>query len=51
MQPAWRSDTVDMVYLLDNCPLLASFYEEMLRVNNEYRISIPQLNTSTKKLT
>lgn len=35
-QPAWKKGTVDMSYLLDNCPLLASFYEEMLRVNTEY---------------
>lgn len=34
--PAWKNGTVDMSYLLNNCPLLASFYEEMLRVNNEY---------------
>lgn len=34
-QPAWDGHTVDMTYLLSNCPLLASFYEEMLRVNNE----------------
>lgn len=35
IQPAWDGHTADMTYLLNNCPLLASFYEEMLRVNNE----------------
>ncbi|KAJ0107551.1 hypothetical protein J7T55_007741 [Diaporthe amygdali] len=35
MQPAWKHHTVDLHYLLNMCPLLASFYEEMLRVNNE----------------
>lgn len=38
IQPAWDSRTVDMTYLLNNCPLLASFYEEVLRVNNEYAL-------------
>lgn len=32
-----------MAYLLESCPLLASFYEEMLRVNNEYRITPPNV--------
>ncbi|KAG8157668.1 hypothetical protein KVR01_012330 [Diaporthe batatas] len=35
IQPAWDGRTVDMGYLLNHCPLLASFYEEMLRLNNE----------------
>ncbi|KAI3401886.1 hypothetical protein diail_6445 [Diaporthe ilicicola] len=35
MRPAWKTNTVDMTYLLEKCPLLASFYEEMLRINNE----------------
>lgn len=34
-QPAWDGRTVDMTYLLNNCPLLASFYEEVLRMVNE----------------
>ncbi|KAG6353487.1 hypothetical protein INS49_005668 [Diaporthe citri] len=34
IQPAWQSDGVNMAYLLESCPLLASFYEEMLRMNN-----------------
>lgn len=34
-----------MAYLLESCPLLASFYEEMLRVNNEYRN--PQFRLTT----
>lgn len=37
IQPAWQSNAVDTAYLLEKCPLLASFYEEMLRLNNEYR--------------
>lgn len=39
IQPAWDGCTVDMAYVLNNCPLLASFYEEMLRVNNECELS------------
>lgn len=35
IRPGYKSDTLDMSYLLQNCPLLASFYEEMLRVNND----------------
>jgi cytochrome P450 len=34
MRPAWLSSdkgSLDMAYLLDNCPLLSSFYEEVLR--------------------
>lgn len=37
IKPAWQNDGVNMVNLLERCPLLVSFYEEMLRVNNEYR--------------
>lgn len=39
-QPAWNGHTVDVAYLLNHCPLLASFYEEMLRVNNECVLSV-----------
>lgn len=41
MEPAWQNDSVNMLYLLESCPLLASFYEEMLRLNNEYRNTRP----------
>jgi cytochrome P450 len=41
IRPGYKSDTLDMSYLLQNCPLLASFYEEMLRVNNEYVVYSP----------
>lgn len=44
MQPAWQDNAVDMTHLLEKCPLLASFYEEMLRVNNEYGSSFSRLN-------
>lgn len=44
IQPAWKNGSVNMAYLLESCPLLASFYEEMLRVNNEYRSTPPNFN-------
>lgn len=35
IQPAFKNDVLDMTYLLNNCPLLSSFYEEILRIVNE----------------
>lgn len=35
IKPAFQDDNLDMAYLLDHCPLLASFYEEILRIVNE----------------
>lgn len=50
-RPAWKNGTVDMSYLLDNCPLLASFNEEMLRVNNEYAPTKTNICVLSMKLT
>lgn len=35
IQPALKDGTLEMSYLLDNCPQLGSFYEEILRYVNE----------------
>ncbi|KAG8162984.1 hypothetical protein KVR01_007462 [Diaporthe batatas] len=35
IQPAFKNKILDMPYLLDHCPSLASFYEEILRYVND----------------
>ncbi|KAI1312743.1 cytochrome P450 [Xylaria venustula] len=35
MEPAVNGNRVDMLYLLEECPHLASFYEEILRTTND----------------
>lgn len=35
IRPAFKNDVLDMAHLLNHCPLLSSFYEEILRIVNE----------------
>ncbi|KAH7305550.1 cytochrome P450 [Stachybotrys elegans] len=56
MQPAWSSEGVgslDMSYLLDKCPLLSSFYEEVLRFTVDTvgaRVVMKETTVGGKKL-
>ncbi|VUC24493.1 unnamed protein product [Clonostachys rosea] len=56
MQPAWNSEgegSLDMSYLLDKCPRLSSFYEEVLRITVDSvgaRVVMKETMVGSKKL-
>jgi cytochrome P450 len=53
-KPAFQKDgTLDMSFLLDQCPLLSSFYEEILRMTNDpigTRVVVHPVTISNKTL-